>query len=363
VTHAAASPRAATSSPRPTRLVDVAELAGVSLATASRALNHDHTHAVSPSTRERVQAAAAKLAYHVNPTGRGLRVGRLATMAVVVHHLADPYFAEVARAVAARAWEAGMLTIVCSSNRDPEVELRYLQLLSQSRVAAVLFAGGGRENAGHQRMVQRHTDAIAAYGGAVVAMAPHAEHWPCETADNHGGAAAAARHLLSLGHREIAVITGPEWLLTSRERELGFREALAEAGVVPLMAGGDFTPSGGSRAVEALLDQGRRFTAVLASNDGMAIGALQQLQRAGISVPHEVSVMGFDDIPGVDYLSPPLSTVRVPLQALAIAAVERALAILSGAADDLPRVRVHPVLIVDRASTAPPPATAGVKGR
>jgi DNA-binding LacI/PurR family transcriptional regulator len=95
----------------------------------------------------------------------------------------------------------------------------------------------------------------------------------------------------------------------------------------------------------------------------MAIGALQQLQRAGISVPHEVSVMGFDDIPGVDYLSPPLSTVRVPLQALAIAAVERALAILSGAADDLPRVRVHPVLIVDRASTAPPPATAGVKGR
>lgn len=351
-------PEATSRVPRRAGLIDVARRAGVSLATASRALNRDQTHAVSAATRARVEEAAAQLDYLVNPSGRSLRVGRLSSVAVVVHDLTDPYFAEVARAVAERAWQAGMLTMVCSSDRDPRVELRYVEMLVRSRVAAVLFAGGGLADAAHQRAVRRRTEEIAAYGGAVVAIAPHGEEWPAEVPDNRGGAAAAARHLTALGHREIALITGPRRQLTSREREAGYREGLAEAGLRPIVTAGDFTPKGGARAVQRLLDRGRPFTAVLASNDGMAIGALQQLQRAGVAVPAQVSVLGFDDIPRIGYLSPALSTVRVPLQTMGRAAVERALAIVSGSPPDVPRVRVHPVSLVTRASTAPPPGRA-----
>lgn len=338
----------------PAGLVDVARVAGVSIATASRALNHNHTHPVNARTRQKVEEAAAKLDYHVNPSGRSLRVGRLATMAVLVHDIADPYFAEVVRAVTAAAWDAGMLTMVCSSNRDPQIEMRYVEMLSRSRVAAVLFAGGGLEDPDYQRVVAAQGEVIAGYGGAVVALAPRAEPWPCEVPDNRAGAAAAARYILGLGHRQIAVITGPERLRTSWEREAGFRDALDEAAMTPVMARGDFTPSGGSRAVAALVASGQPFTALLVSNDGMAIGALHELQRAGIKVPEEVSVIGFDDVPGLDYHTPALTTVRVPLQEIGVAAVARALAILRGEDAGLPRVRVHPFSIVERASTGRP---------
>lgn len=335
-------------------LTDVARRAGVSLATASRALNGSNASPVSATTRLRVQVAAKELDYQFNPSAKSLRTGRMDTVAVLVHDIADPYFAEIVKAVTSTAEAAGLLTMVCSSNRDPATELRYVRMLQQNRAAIVLFAGGGLEDAAYRRTIKQHVDAINDYGGAVVAMAPRAGGGPAEIPDNFGGAVTAAEHLLGLGHRRIAMVAGPPHLRTSRERRSGYLKALAGAGIDPPTAFGDFTPAGGGRATRELLESGARFTALLVSNDSMAIGALAALRQAGISVPEQVSVIGFDDIPGLDFINPALTTVGVPLAEIGVAAVTRALSMLAGARIDR-RAVLHPVRLVERSSTAPPP--------
>ncbi|HEY4026047.1 MAG TPA: LacI family DNA-binding transcriptional regulator [Candidatus Dormibacteraeota bacterium] len=346
---------------RPPALVDVARLAGVSLTTASRALNPDSTHPISASARQRVTAAAAQLAYQPNTMARALRTRRMPTIAVLVHDVADPYFAEVIRAISASASEEGLLTFVCNTERDPATELRYLAMLRLSRVAAVLFAGGGLEDAAYRRAVDEHAAGIAAYGGAVVALAPRSQRWAAEVADNHGGAALAAEHVVRLGHRRVALVMGPERLRTSREREAGYRSVLEAAGIEPVVVAGDYTREGGAAAAAELLELGREVTAVLVSNDNMAIGVLAALRERGVSVPADVSVVGFDDVPGLEFIHPALTTVRVPMAAIGSAGVARALAILRGS-DRNRRLRVHPVELVERASSAPPLRTATGSG-
>jgi LacI family transcriptional regulator len=338
---------------RPPSLADVARGAQVSLATASRALDPASRHPISASTQLRVQEVAGSLGYRPNPMARGLRTQRLATLAVVVHDNSDPYFAEVVRAASAAASESGLLTIVCSSERNPEVELKNIAMLRQARVAAVLFAGGGLAGTDHERRIGALASEIRSYGGAVVALAPRSERWPGEVFDYRGGAAMAARHLVELGHRRVAMISGPGHVRTIMERDAGYREVLSAAHVEWDRALGDFTCDGGRRAAAELLARGRPFTALIAGNDAMAMGALAEFRQQGISVPGEVSVIGFGDTPAVAYLSPTLTTIRVPAAEIGAAGARRALDILGGNGLE-PRVRVHPVELVVRESTAAP---------
>jgi LacI family transcriptional regulator len=335
-------------------LADVARQAGVSMSTASRALNPDSTHPVNEATRARVAAVAARLEYQPNPSARNLRMPRLSTVAVLVHDIADPYFAEVVRGVTGAASHAGLMTVVCSTERDPAIELRYIDMLRRSRVPAVLFAGGGLEDAEYQREVNDHARAIVAYGGAVVALAPRAERWPAEVPDNRDGAVKAARYVVGLGHRKVAIIAGPKHLRTSQERMAGYLAVFKEAGVEPLIVSGDFTQAGGQAAVRRML--GTPVTAVLACNDLTALGALDEFRRAGVAVPEEVSVVGFDDIPGLEYIHPALTTVRVPMAQIGAAGVARALAILDGKGTSDRRAHVQPVSLIERNSTARPRA-------
>lgn len=337
----------------PAALADVAKRARVSLSTASRALNPDSTHPVNDATRARVAAVAAVLEYQANPNARNLRTPRLSTVAVLVHDIADPYFAEVVRGVTGAASHAGLMTVVCSSERDPSTELRYIDMLRRGRVTAVLFAGGGLDDGDYQREVNDHARAIVAYGGAVVALAPRAERWPAEVADNRDGAIRAARYLVGLGHRKVAIIGGPQHLRTSQERMAGYLTVLKEAGIEPVVVSGDFTQAGGQAAARQLL--GTAVSAVLACNDLTALGAMEEFRRAGVAVPDEVSVVGFDDIPGLDYIHPALTTVRVPMARIGAAGVARAMAILEGKSSDR-RVHVQAVSMVERNSTARPRA-------
>jgi len=276
---------------------------------------------------------------------------RLGTLAVVVNDFSDPYFAEVVSAASAAASQAGLLTMVCSSERDPEIELKNLAMLRQTRVAAVLFAGGSMADADHERRIGALAREIRSYGGSVVALAPRSERWPAEVCDNRGGAAMAAGHLLQLGHRYIATITGPCHVRSSVERDTGYRDVLSATRREWNRVIGDFTYDGGQRAAAELLATSTPFTAVLVANDAMAMGALAEFRRQGISVPGDVSVIGFGDVPAVRYLSPALTTVRIPAAEIAAAGVRRALEILRGQ-DGQPRVRVHPVELVVRESTA-----------
>jgi len=169
-------------------LSDVARRARVSSTTASRVLNPDSQHPVKAATRRRVVRVAAALGYRPNPMARALRTRPKATIAVLVHDVTDAYFAEIVRGATIAASRAGFLTIVCSSSRDPDTELQYLEMLSLSRVTGVIFAGGGLEDEAYKRAVRVHAANIRSYGGVLVALAPRADRWPAELCDNEGGA-------------------------------------------------------------------------------------------------------------------------------------------------------------------------------
>ena len=333
-------------------LSDVAKHASVSLTTASRALDPNNDHPVSARTRARVQAAASQLSYRPNPMARALRTRRVPTIAIVVHDVSDPYFAEVVRGATTAASARGFLTIVCSSDRDPVTELRYVEMLCLSRASGVIFAGGGLEEARYRRAMTDYSRSIAGYGGAIVALAPRAERWPAELPDNRAGARLATEHLLDLGHVDIAMIGGPATIRTSRERELGYADAMRRAGRKPRIVAADFTTAGGARATAGLLAE-RTVTAVFVASDTMALGALAELRRQGMRVPQDISVAGFDDIPGLEFIHPNLTTVRVPMAELGAAGVVRLLHELDGDSKGA-RVRLHPVELVVRESTGPP---------
>jgi LacI family transcriptional regulator len=333
-------------------LSDVARQAAVSLTTASRALDPDNDHPVNARTRARVQAAAVRLSYRPNPMARALRTRRVPTIAIVVHDVSDPYFAEVVRGATKAASARGFLTVVCSSDRDPLTELRYVEMLCLSRASGVIFAGGGIEEAHYRRAMSGYARSIADYGGAIVALAPRAERWASELPDNQKGARLVTEHLLALGHVSIAMIGGPASVRTSRERELGYTAVMNDAGRKPYIVAADFTTAGGAAATAGLLAD-PSVTAVFAASDTMALGVLAELRRHGIRVPEDLSVAGFDDIPGLEFIHPNLTTVRVPMAELGAAGVARILNELDGDAGGT-RVRLHPVELVVRESTGPP---------
>ncbi len=328
----------------------MARLAGVSAATASRALASPRRHPVAETTRGRVEAAAVELGYRPNPLARGLRARRTSTIGVMVHDVGDGYFAEIVRGATAEAARAGFLTMVCSSDRDPATELRYVDTLIDHRVAALLFAGGGLRDRAYQQAIADRVAGLASYGAAIVALAPRVERWPAEVTDNRGGARLATQHLLGLGHRRVALVTGPDNVHTSRDRAAGYLAAMRAARLAPVAEAGTFTPEAGAAATGRLLDRGERFTALFVASDTMAVGVLTELRRRGLSVPGDVSVVGFGDVPGWEFRTPPLTTIRSGLAQIGVAGVRRALAQLEGR-DRPPRVRVHRVELVVREST------------
>jgi LacI family transcriptional regulator len=176
--------------------------------------------------------------------------------------------------------------------------------------------------------------------------------------DNHGGAIAMTRYLLGLGHERIMFVTGPAENRDAEERLLGYREAMGThsgRALECLETSGDFNEGSGYKAACSILQLQPRPTAIFAANDAMAIGALCALKERGIRVPEDVSLAGFDDIPTIQYLSPPLSSVRTPISALGSNAAERLLARIEAAGAIMPRQQILDVLLAVRASTGSPP--------
>jgi LacI family transcriptional regulator len=251
--------------------------------------------------------------------------------------------------------------VLCNSSRDPDKELRYVQLAQQQRVAGVLFVGGGLASRTYRDAMRQQVATLRSYGAHAIALEPRGSRMPAEIPDNRGGARLATQHLVALGHERIAFIDGPQQVLTSRERLRGYRDGLEAAGIAfdeRLVVSGGFTEEGGRAALAQLLDAGVPFTAVFASNDAMAVGCTFELRARGLAIPRDMSLVGFDDIAPVRWLDPPLTTVRVPMEAIGAAGVARLLALLeAGDADGSPNgrlVNVHPTELVVRATTAPP---------
>ncbi|WP_055481623.1 LacI family DNA-binding transcriptional regulator [Sphaerimonospora mesophila] len=307
-------------------LEDVARAADVSLATASRALNGMR---VTPHLRERVLLAAERLAYTPNAHARALAGGAHRTVGVVCHDVSDPYFAAIAGGVMRVAADNDLLVMLASTFSDPEREIAYVSMLRAERAHAILLIGSGFEDLHWERALEAELKPYLDGRGRVAVISRHRSlRVDTVLPENRAGAAAMARAMLEMGHRRFAVLTGPPVLTTVADRLGGFRAELRKAGVKLAAADiveGPFTRDGGYAAMTRLLDQGTRATCVFAVADVMAIGACAAVRDRGLSVPDDVSVAGFDDIPIVRDLTPPLTTVALPLQQLGERALELAL--------------------------------------
>jgi LacI family transcriptional regulator len=319
-----------------TSITEVARLAGVSIATASRVVS-EADYPVSAQTRARVLVAAKELDYVPNALARGLLKSQIPVVGVIVHDTTDPYFAEIVRGVEDAAESGGYLVITCSSERDGAREASYVRLLRSMRAAGVIFAGSALDDPASVEELPRHVAALRASGGAVVYLSSRAEGAPEISIDNRAAIASMVDSLARLGHKRIALLAGPTTLYAARERRNGFAAALEAAGLEVeerLIVETGFSAESGAAGVDELiaagLKPGTSFTAIMCNNDLLALGALQRLHEHGIDVPGQVSVAGFDDIPLAAMTAPSLSTVRLPLREMGRHGFEAAIRALDG---------------------------------
>lgn len=331
---------------------DVAGHAGVSPATVSRVLNGGYP--VAKLTRARVERAVRDLGYIRNAHAQALRGTSTDVVGVIIHDVADPYFSEIMAGIQEIAAANGTLVVLCNSLRNPDSELRYLEMLRGQRVAAVILAGGAIEDAAYLRGLRRQVRGLKLQGAPIVMCGRYSLSTSAVLPDNRGGAEMITRHLIEHGHRRIAEIMGPPNFSTTTDRSAGHRRALASAGIerdAVLVTTGHFTRDGGHAATRTLLSRGAPFTAIFAANDLMAVGALAALREAGLRVPDDLSVVGYDDVPTVRDVVPGLTTVRVPMREMGRRCMQIALA----GGNNTPEVEILPVGLVERESVGAPP--------
>ena len=307
-------------------LGDVARHAGVSLATASRALNGS-ARTVGDALAARVRASADQLGYLPNAPAQALARASTATVGVLLHDIADPYFGALARGATDTAAAAGLLTMVLNTGGDPETELRCIRMLHAQRVRAIVLAGSGYTDPDATAAIDTALAAYRAEGGVVAAVTDHGDGYDSVLPDNRGGAAALTRALLAAGHRDLAVVAGPARFRVSAERLAGVRLALAEYGLTldqEWLERSEFSREGGRLATARLLHRVRPG-AILAHSDVCAVGVLAELRERGIGVPDGIAVAGFDDIPLAADLAPALTTARMPLERMGAEAIRLAL--------------------------------------
>ena len=353
--------------PGPGRAVtrdDVAHQAGVSVATVSYVLNAG-PKPVSKDKRERVLAAVAALGYRPNAIARSLRARRTTILGLVVPDSANPYFARLARAVEDAAAERAFQVVVCNAAEDTAREASQIEALLRLQVDGLIWvpADVRRQPAtGNGAGVGAPERSASELAGVPTVQLDRALPRAHETSDviesdNALGGRLAAEHLLKLGHRRIAFLSGPAEHQHTIDRLRGAREALARKGVTPLVAHGDFSYESGYEAARrwCAAKQDTRPTAIMCANDAMAVGVLCAAAELGVDVPGQLSVTGYDDIPPARFSVPPLTTVAQPLDAMAREAIDRLLLRVSHAGDaPEPVLRVHSVELVVRASTAAP---------
>ncbi|MDQ1130345.1 LacI family DNA-binding transcriptional regulator [Microbacterium sp. SORGH_AS_0888] len=324
-------------------MADVAALAGVSAQTVSRVVNGSPR--VDPATRARVEAAMQQSGYRVHRAARALRTGRSGTIGAVVSTLATVgnslMLEAVSDAASARGYDVAVVTL-----GSDDVASAFERLQGQGVDGVVVI---------NEASALAHSAELpSALRFAVVDSPPDDRYTGVET-DHFGGAAAATRHLLGLGHRTVAHIAGPATSYASAERERGWRETLVRAGrEVAEPVHGGWTSASGYDAATALLESGAMGTALFVANDQMALGALRALSQRGARVPEDVSVVGFDDVADAANYQPPLTTVRQHFDRLG----EQAVTVLLDGAERRPghpQRTVIPATLIERASTAPPP--------
>ncbi len=310
---------------------DVATRAGVSVATVSRVLAGNYPTA--PATRAKVMRAVKELDYVVNVHARALAGVTQKTIAILTREVVTPFYAYIIQGVEQQAAQDGRLCLVCTTGSDPDRELAYVKMMREQGADAVIIVGGMTETPEYRKQLGQYAQALESAGTKLVlcgrpSMGPDV---PALIAhyDNEGGAYAATSHVLSAGHEQIMFLGGVPGFTTSEPRFAGWRRALNDRGIDPgpelFQTGSHGTHFGYERVKELLKRKAFKATAIVASDDGCAAGAMMALREANIKVPDEVSIVGYDDVPMAAHMWPPLTTVRIPAEELGRTAVRMAL--------------------------------------
>lgn len=328
---------------------DVALRAQVSTTTVSHVVNH--TRFVSDKVRAEVEAAIRELGYVPSAVARSLKSNTTKTIGMLIPNCSNPYFAEIVRSVEDHCFGAGYTLILCNTDDDPHRQGAYLQVLSEKRIDGMIIISTGEDK-----------DLLRLLQGLpipTVLLDREIEEVNCdlvETAHMQGGVM-ATEHLLGLGHRRIACLAGPADLNSSAQRIEGWRKALTDAGLGEelgdLLWHSDFSSQGGFTTMQSILASRPAPSAVFVCNDLMCIGALSAAHQAGVRVPQDLSLIGFDDIELAKFTSPTLTTIAQPKHRIGVAAVDMVLERIQDGRVQARQVILRPELIV-RNSTAGP---------
>jgi LacI family transcriptional regulator len=326
---------------------DVARQAGVSTVTVSRVINGEPN--VNAATRAKVQAAVADLGYLPNVAARSLRSKRTHTLALLVPDITNVFWTTVARGVEDAAQALGYSVLLCNTDENPDKQARYLQVVASQRVDGVIIAPYNADAANLHQLAGRAIPTVI--------VDRRVEGWDVDSVcgDSVSGAAALVRHLIGVGHRRIAVISGPRGASTADDRVAGYCRALADAGLPldpALIKRGEFRAASGETLAGELLDaaEGAAPTAVFAANNAIALGVARALAKRNRRVPQDVALVCFDDLPETALLFPFLTVVVQPAYEMGVHAAQLLLDRLKSAEPLSPRHIVLPARLIIRYS-------------
>jgi len=327
---------------------DVARLARVVPSTVSYVVNNG-PRPVSIEARERVLKAIAKLGYHPSDVARSLRTQRTQTIGLVIPDITNPYYGEMTQAIEEVSFQHGYTVILAHSSHLPERELRYSHVLRSKQVDGVIFLPVTSD--------LEPVNSLERAGIRLVILEREVPGYACIVSDEHDGGYLATRHLLDLGHRRIGCIVLAGDSTSSAARVDGYRAALGDAGIrldPEWVVESNYGYTAGEVAARRFLGLAKRPSAVVAHNDLIAIGAMKGFAEAGLKIPGDVSVIGFDDIAAASYVQPRLTTIACPKRQMGQAAIEMLLSLLKSREALFPGTMRLPVELVVRESTGPP---------
>lgn len=329
---------------------DVARLAGVSRTTVSFVLNQVPGVSISESTRQRVLDAASQLNYHPNAAGRKLVSGKSNTLGLVLRQnpeqvFTDAFLVQVVLGVEQAASDLGFHVLV--KPVEPDDHKGYTRLIRENYVDGIILSGPRQDDLEILKL------RLEGFPIVMMGQLP-GSNIPFVDINAVDGAAAAVRHLTGLDHKRIAMITNAPMEYTSaQQRRAGYEKALQEAGLpldCELVTEGNFTPASGLTAMKELLSLAQRPTAVFVASDVVAMGAIQAIKRAGLNIPNDMAIVGFDDIPLAEYYNPALTTIRLPAYGLGWAAADRLIHMIQGEKPEPEGIILESKLIIRNSS-------------
>ncbi len=335
-----------------TTLKDVAREAGVHISTASRALNPSTASIVNPDTVERVAEAARRLGYRPHPLARGLRTNRTMSVGVIIPDVENPLFGPIIAGVESVLVEEGYSVLIGNADMGPEHADSLVDDMLEKHVDGLILATTGRAVSKAAREAQRNVSIV------LVNRSVDDDSIPAIVGNDHAGIGLAVRHLRELGHERIGHVAGPSWVSTGKGRRDAFLDWMATLGLesdADLIEEAEwYQVEPGTAAALTLLGRRPDLTAIVAANDLLGLGCYRAVRSLGRVIGVDVSITGYNDMPLLDLMQPPMTAVRVPYRQMGADAASTLLMLIAGKAVSPGPVLLSPTIAI-RSSTAPPP--------